>query len=78
MSTRQLLDQLLPNRGGKFMIKMSDVCILLAVMVSFAISAYLWFNGQKDEGLFTATWVPSILCFGIYFKVLSIKGQRHE
>ncbi len=60
------------------MFKMSDVSILLAVMVSFAVSAYLWFNGQKDEGLFTATWVPSILCFGIYFKVLSMKGQTHE
>ncbi len=60
------------------MIKMSDLCILLAVMLSFSISAYLWFNGQKDEGLFTATWVPSILCFGIYFKVLSLKGQLGE
>ena len=59
------------------MFKMSDVCILLAVMVSFAVTAYLWFNGQKDQGLFTATWVPSILCFGIYFKVLSMIGQRH-
>ena len=68
------------------MIKMSDVCILIAVAVSFAVTAYLWFNGQKDQGLFTATWVPSILCFAIYFKVLSanaqrqfaLKGQRHE
>jgi hypothetical protein len=68
------------------MIKMSDVCILIAVAVSFAVTAYLWFNGQKDQGLFTATWVPSILCFGIYFKVLSgnaqrqlaLTGQRHE
>ena len=60
------------------MMKMSDMCILLAVMVSFAISAYLWFNGQKDDGLFTATWVPSILCFGIYFKVLALKGQTSE
>lgn len=60
------------------MFKKSDVSILLAVMVSFAVSAYLWFNGQKDEGLFTATWVPSILCFGIYFKVLSMKGQTSE
>ncbi len=58
------------------MFKTSDICILLAVMVSFAISAFLWFNGQKDEGLFTATWVPSILCFGLYFKVLSMKGQQ--
>lgn len=60
------------------MIKMSDVCILLAVMVSFAVSAYLWFNGQKDAGLFTATWVPGILCFGIYFKVLAIKAQKDD
>ena len=60
------------------MIKMSDACILLAVMLSFAISAYLWFNGQKDEGLFTATWVPSILAFGIYFKLLFPKGQTNE
>ena len=59
------------------MFKMSDICILLAVMVSFAVTAYLWFNGQKDQGLFTATWVPSILCFGIYFKVLSMKGRRN-
>ena len=59
------------------MFKMSDVCILLAVMVSFAVTAYLWFNGQKDQGLFTATWVPSILCFAIYFKVLSMKGKQH-
>ena len=58
------------------MFKISDICILLAVMVSFAISAFLWFNGQKDEGLFTAPWVPSILCFGLYFKVLSLKGQQ--
>lgn len=60
------------------MFKMSDVCILLAVMVSFAVSGYLWFNGQKDEGLFTAIWVPSILGFGVYFKVLALKGNRHE
>lgn len=60
------------------MIKLSDLCILLAVMVSFAISGYLWFSGQKEQGLFTAIWVPSILCFGIYFKVLSLKGQSHD
>lgn len=60
------------------MIKMSDVCILLAVMVSFAVSGYLWFTGQKEAGLFTATWVPAILCFGIYFKVATLQAQRDE
>jgi uncharacterized membrane protein len=60
------------------MIKMSDVCILVAVMVAFAVSGYLWFTGQKDEGLFTAIWVPSILCFGIYFKLLALKGRKND
>lgn len=60
------------------MFKMSDVCIFIAVAVSFAISGFLWFNGQKDEGLFTAVWVPAILGFGIYFRVLALKGARHE
>ncbi len=53
------------------MIKQSDVFILLAVAISFALSSYLWFSGQRDEGIFTALWVPSILCFGIYFKLMA-------
>ncbi len=53
------------------MIKQSDVFILLAVSISFGLSAYLWFSGQREEGLFTALWVPSILCFGIYFKLMT-------
>jgi len=60
------------------MFKMSDICILLAVAVAFVVTAYLWFNGQKEEGLFTSTWVPSILCFGIYFKLLSLKGRSND
>ncbi len=60
------------------MIKLSDMCILIAVMVAFAISGYLWFTGQRDEGVFTAIWVPAILCFGMYFNVLSMKGGRNE
>ncbi|MDG2316516.1 MAG: hypothetical protein P8M36_06315 [Gammaproteobacteria bacterium] len=56
------------------MFQKSDIFILLAVAISFALSGFLWFTGQRDEGLFTALWVPSILCFGIYFKLLSIKG----
>ena len=53
------------------MFKQSDLFILLAVTISFAVSGFLWFSGQTDEGLFTAVWVPSILCFGIYFKLMA-------
>ena len=52
------------------MIKTSDIFILLAVTVAFTVSAYLWLSGRVQEGIFTAIWVPSILGFGIYFKVL--------
>ncbi len=58
------------------MIKQSDIFILLAVTISFFVSAYLWFSGQHEEGLFTAVWVPSILCFGIYFKLMAIRGAK--
>ena len=53
------------------MFKLSDFFILLAVAVSFAVSGLLWFEGNQIEGLFTAIWVPSILAFGIYFKLSS-------
>lgn len=38
--------------------------ILLAAGVSFLLAVYLWFGGQKDEGIFVGLWVPSILALG--------------
>ena len=60
------------------MIKKSDVFLLLAVMISFVVSGYLWFNGQRMEGIFTAIWVPAILGFGIYFKLMVMGARRHD
>ncbi|MGK0171837.1 MAG: hypothetical protein ACI9W2_003568 [Gammaproteobacteria bacterium] len=57
------------------MFKLSDLFILLAVAVSFAVSGFLWFNGFREQGLFTAIWVPSILAFGIYFKVSVLNAR---
>jgi hypothetical protein len=57
------------------MIKNSDIFILIAVAISFALSGYLWFTDNREEGLFTALWVPSILCFGIYFKLMGMIGR---
>ncbi len=58
------------------MFKPSDFFILLAVAISFAVSGFLWFSGQTLEGIFTALWVPSILCFGIYFKLMGQGGNK--
>jgi hypothetical protein len=57
------------------MFRLSDFFILLAVMVSFSLSAYLWFNGFREQGIFTAIWVPSILAFGLYFKLAAISAR---
>jgi phosphate starvation-inducible membrane PsiE len=59
------------------MFKKSDYFFLLAVMISFAISAYLWFVlKDREQAIFTAIWVPSILCFGIYFKLAALLGTK--
>lgn len=59
------------------MFKKSDFFILFAVLVSFAISAYLWFFLEdREQAVFTAIWVPSILCFGIYFKLAALMGRK--
>ena len=42
---------------------------LLGLAVA-ALGAYLWFTGHHEEGMFAALWVPAILGFGIYFRLL--------
>ena len=59
------------------MFKSSDYVILLAALLSFMLSVYLWFTGHKDEGLFVGIWVPSILGFGGYVQLIRLRaGSR--
>jgi dolichyl-phosphate-mannose--protein O-mannosyl transferase len=59
------------------MFQKSDFFILLAVMLSFFISAYLWFVlKDREQAIFTAIWIPSVLCFGIYFKLAALMGRN--
>ena len=44
---------------------------VILAFVSFLLSVSLWFNGQKDEGMFGGIWVTSILGFGIYFRIVN-------
>jgi hypothetical protein len=37
---------------------------VVAAGISFLFSVSLWFSGLREEGLFVAIWVPSILAFG--------------
>ena len=59
------------------MFRKSDFFFLLAVTISFGISAYLWFVlKDREQAIFTAIWVPSILCFGIYFKLAALLRRK--
>jgi hypothetical protein len=59
------------------MFSKSDYFIILAVMISFFISAYLWFFLQdREQAIYTAIWVPSIFSFGIYFKLAALLGRK--
>ena len=41
----------------------SDYVFITAAFLSFLFSVYLWFSGQREEGMFVGIWVPSILSF---------------
>jgi len=38
--------------------------ILVAALIAFLLSVYLWFSDSKDQAVFVGLWVPSILSFG--------------
>jgi hypothetical protein len=40
--------------------------ILVAALLSFALSVFLYFGGDETEGIFVAIWVPSILALGAF------------
>jgi hypothetical protein len=41
--------------------------VLIAAGLSLLLAVYLWFSGFKDEGVFVAFWIPSILVLGAFF-----------
>ena len=45
-----------------------------AAGISFALSVWLWFSGDRERGLFVGLWVPSILAAG----GLLLTGGRHD
>ena len=65
MHTTQTLDQARPSgRLASRQIARSKLLILLAAVISFLLSVFLWFTGHENQGLFVGLWVPSILSFG--------------
>ena len=54
------------------MFRLYDILVILSSLVTLALSIFLWINQQRQEALFIAILLPSLLGFGIYFKLLRI------
>lgn len=49
----------------------ADKLLFAAALLSLIFSEVLYFQGLKAEGTFIGLWVPSILSFGIYLKLIN-------
>ena len=48
----------------------ADKLLFVAALLSLIFSEILYFQGEKADGTFIGLWVPSILAFGIYLKLI--------
>jgi hypothetical protein len=51
----------------------TDKLLFAAAFLSLIFSEFLYFMGEKEDGTFIGLWVPSILAFGIYLKLINSK-----
>lgn len=45
-------------------LRLGKLLFIAAAGISLVASVWLWFDGQREEGLFVGLWVPSILALG--------------
>jgi hypothetical protein len=48
----------------------TDKLLFIAAFLSLIFSELLFFKGEQQSGIFIGIWVPSILAFGIYLKLI--------
>jgi hypothetical protein len=51
----------------------TDKLLFISAFLSLIFSEVLYFKGEKDAAIFIGIWVPSILAFGIYLKLINNK-----
>ncbi len=53
----------------------TDKLLILSAILSLVFAELSWFKGEKEAAIFVGLWVPSILGFGIYLKLISTKSN---
>ena len=54
----------------------TDILLFIAAFSSLVFSEILYFNGEENAAIFIGIWVPSILAFGIYLKLIA--NQKND
>lgn len=49
----------------------TDILMLLSAFLSLIFSELQWFKGEREAAIFVGLWVPSILGFAIYLKLIN-------
>lgn len=50
---------------------LTDKLLFISAFLSLIYSEALFFSGNTNQAIFIGLWVPSILCFGIYLKLIN-------
>jgi len=54
----------------------TDILLFISAFSSLIFSEILYFNGEENAAIFIGIWVPSILAFGIYLKLIT--NQKND
>ena len=52
-------------------VKMADKLLFIAVILTLIFSEIGYFQGKKVDVTFISIWVPLLLAFGIYLKLIN-------
>lgn len=59
----------------KIKLSKTDLIMFALAFICLIYSEVMWFRGEQDGALFIGLWVPSILAFAIYLKLLKIERK---
>lgn len=54
----------------------ADKLLFIAAFLSLIFSEILYFKGEAIAAIFIGIWVPTILAFGIYLRILN--NQKND
>lgn len=55
---------------------LTDKLLFVSAFLSLIFAEITFFSGHKTEAIFVGLWVPSILGFGIYLKLIAISKNE--